>query len=318
MMNDFDKKIKEIKGESLKSISIETVQINIGRKCNQECEHCHLSASRISNEEMSLKTMEEVIDGIKKITPSKIEITGGAPELNRHFKAFIKELVKLHKEIIVRTNLTALCEKEMENLAEFYKKNEIHLIASLPCYEEENVRKQRGEGVYEKSIKVLKALNSIGYGKNLSLKLDLVYNPAGAFLPPSQRELEEDYRNELYKRHKIVFSNLLTITNMPIGRFWKTLRKEGREKEYLKFLRDSFNPLTIDNLMCLKQINIGWNGTVYDCDFNLALGLPINHGLSAHISTIDINSLIARRIVTGDHCFGCTAGTGSSCSGSLI
>ncbi|RMF92019.1 MAG: radical SAM/Cys-rich domain protein [Candidatus Schekmanbacteria bacterium] len=318
MMNDFDKKIKEIKGESLKSISIETVQINIGRKCNQECEHCHLSASRISNEEMSLKTMEEVIDGIKKITPSKIEITGGAPELNRHFKAFIKELVKLHKEIIVRTNLTALCEKEMENLAEFYKKNEIHLIASLPCYEEENVRKQRGEGVYEKSIKVLKALNSIGYGKNLSLKLDLVYNPAGAFLPPSQRELEEDYRNELYKRHKIVFSNLLTITNMPIGRFWKTLRKEGREKEYLKFLRDSFNPLTIDNLMCLKQINIGWDGTVYDCDFNLALGLPINHGLSAHISTIDINSLIARRIVTGDHCFGCTAGTGSSCSGSLI
>jgi len=317
-MNDFDKKIIDEKGKYLESVSIDCVQINIGTKCNQNCAHCHLSASTESENEMSRETMTQVIAAVKMISPSRLEITGGAPELNAHFREFVEELTRVQKNILVRTNLTVLLEPSMEDLPEFYKKHKIHLVASLPCYDEENVKKQRGKGVYEKSIKVLKLLNETGYGKNPELKLDLVYNPAGAFLSPEQPALEADYREELSRRHKIVFTNLLTITNMPVGRFWRMLCAEGREKEYLKFLTESFNVHTVEKLMCLRQINIGWDGHIYDCDFNLALAIPVNHGISDHISNLDINALLSRRIVTGNHCFGCTAGTGSSCGGALV
>lgn len=317
-MNEFDKKITDAKGDFLESVSIDCVQVNVGTKCNQTCAHCHLSASAESENEMTPETMKQVITAVKKISPSRIEITGGAPELNVNFKDFVKKLSEFHNNILVRTNLTVLLEEKMESLPEFYKKNKIHLVASLPCYDEENVTKQRGAGVYEKSIKVLKLLNEIGYGIEKELKLDLVYNPAGAFLSPGQSKLEADYREELLRRHGIVFSNLLTITNMPVGRFWRMLCRENKEKEYMKFLEDAFNPSTVEGLMCLRQINIGWDGRIYDCDFNLALGIPVNHGLSRHISTLDIDALIKRRIATGSHCFGCTAGTGSSCTGALV
>lgn len=317
-MNNFDKKIFESRGKLLESVSIDTVQVNIGTMCNQSCAHCHLSASSESEKMMSPETMKMVIKKAEAIKPRCIEITGGAPELHPEFVTFVKILSQENHKVLVRTNLTVLLELGKRTLPDFYRKHRIHLVASLPCYDEENVTIQRGEGVYEKSITALKMLNSAGYGKSSELQLDLVYNPAGDFLPPEQPILEKDYREELHKRHGVLFSNLLTITNMPVGRFRKILCREGKEKKYLQFLIESFNAHTVEKLMCLTQINIGWDGLIYDCDFNLALGIPVNHSISDHISTLNINALLQRRIMTGNHCFGCTAGTGSSCGGALL
>jgi radical SAM/Cys-rich protein len=206
----------------------------------------------------------------------------------------------------------------MNKIPEFFREHNIRLVASLPCYLEENVSTQRGKGVYEKSITAIRQLNTLGYGKDPELPLSLVYNPGGPFLPPPQSMLEEDYRREMDLRFGITFTRLLTITNMPLGRFHKELVRQNQERSYLDLLRKSFNPQTVSGLMCRHQVSIGWDGTLYDCDFNLALGLPVNHGAPDHIKSFRVADLKARRIVTGEHCFGCTAGFGSSCQGALV
>jgi len=218
----------------------------------------------------------------------------------------------------VRTNLTVLLEPAMETMMSFYADAGVKLAASLPCYLEREVDAQRGDGVFEKSIEALKRLNAIGYGSNPHLKLDLVFNPEGPFLPPEQSSLEDDYRKELCGNYGIAFGSVLTITNMPIGRFLRLLRRANQCRKYERLLRESFNPQTIEGLMCRHQIEVGWDGRVYDCDFNLALGIPIDYSAPSHIRDFDASRHSRRRIVTGDHCFGCTAGHGSSCGGVLV
>ena len=260
---------------------------------------------------------ERVIELAEGNKPGMIDLTGGAPELNPHFRRFVQRLRHRGLPVQVRTNLTAMIEPGTEDLPEFLREHGVDLVASLPCYLEENVRAQRGAEVYEKSVRVIRRLNDMGYGSDSGPMLNLVYNPGGAFLPPDQIQLEADYRRELNQRFGIVFTRLITITNMPIGRFLAQLRKAHEEMKYISLLSKSFNPNTLQGLMCRHQISIGWDGRVFDCDFNLAIGKPVNHGAPDHIESFDQSALKKRRIVTGDHCFGCTAGCGSSCRGAL-
>ncbi len=316
-MNQFELTLNAPANLGLQSTGIEIVQVNVGFRCNQRCSHCHLRASPDRTEIMDWSTMESIIEAADNIDNPLLDLTGGAPELNPHFTRFVEALRERDYRVQVRTNLTVFSKQGLENMPGFYRDNEVELVASLPCYMEEKVCAQRGEGTYGKSIEGLRMLNSLGYGSEPRLKLNLVYNPGGPFLPPAQSVLEADYRGELDERFGIKFTNLLTITNMPLGRFQDELRRLDREKEYLELLRDSFNPLTANGLMCRRQISIGWDGTIYDCDFNLALGLPTDHGAPNHIRHFDALLLQRRRIVTGEHCFGCTAGRGSSCGGAL-
>ena len=316
-MNRFEQFIMNFKGTGLYSFDINTIQVNLGLRCNQECTHCHLAASPSRIEMMEWENMELILESAGSMRCQLVDLTGGAPELNPHFKPFVEALRRNGHCVQVRTNLSVLFEPGMETILGFFRDHEVQLVASLPCYLEENVRAQRGEGVYEKSIDIVKRLNSLGYGSDPRLALNLVYNPVGPFLPPEQSKLEEDYRRELGERFDITFSRLLTITNMPMGRFCDELRKIDKEHDYKRLLQESFNPQTLDNLMCLNQISVGWDGRLYDCDFNLALGLPVDHGAPNHIRHFEPSTLIRRKIVTGEHCFGCTAGFGSSCGGAL-
>ena len=317
-MNDFERQIGGIDEEGLRSLKIETIQVNLGLRCNQQCMHCHLEASAHRTEMMEWPTMQLVLQAVRSGGCQLVDLTGGAPELNLHFRKFVTALREEGHRVQVRTNLTVLLEPGMEDLAEFLREYQVQLVASLPCYLEENVRTQRGIGVYEKSIAAIKRLNALGYGSESGLALSLVYNPGGPFLPPPQKVLEEDYRRELGARFSISFTHLLTITNMPLGRFRAELSRQNQEQDYLQLLRKSFNPQTVGGLMCRQQISVGWDGTLYDCDFNLALGLPVNHGAPDHIQSFSPADLRTRRIVTGEHCFACTAGSGSSCSGALV
>ncbi len=313
-MNDFEKQI----GDGLHSIAIETLQVNLGLLCNQQCTHCHLEASPQRDEIMEWPVMELVLEAAKRVGCQLVDLTGGAPELNPHFRDFVSTLHGAGHRVKVRTNLTVLLEPGMEDLPEFFREHRVQLVASLPCYLEENVCAQRGKGVYERSITAIRRLNALGYGSHPDLHLYLVYNPGGPFLPPPQSALEEDYRRELGQRFNITFTRLLTITNMPLGRFRTGLIKNKEQEDYVHLLRKSFNPHTVKGLMCCHQLSVGWDGTLYDCDFNLALGLPVNHGAPDHIKNFKPEGLTMRRIVTGDHCFGCTAGSGSSCGGALV
>jgi len=317
-MNDFEKQISETTGNALRSLKIETLQVNLGLRCNQQCMHCHLEASVHRTEMMEWPTMQLVLKAARSAGCRLVDLTGGAPELNPHFRKFVTSLRQEGQRVQVRTNLTVLLDPGLEDLAEFLREHQVQLVASLPCYLEENVQAQRGVGVYEKSIAAIKRLNTLGYGSESGLALNLVYNPGGPFLPPPQKVLEEDYRRELGARFGISFTHLLTITNMPLGRFWAELNRQNQEQDYLRLLRKSFNPQTVGRLMCRQQISIGWDGTLYDCDFNLALGLPVNHGAPDHIQSFSPTDLRVRQIVTGEHCFACTAGSGSSCSGALV
>ena len=317
-MNDFEKRIARMSGGGLQSQKIETLQVNLGLRCNQQCIHCHLEASPGRKEMMEWPIMELVLEACKRARCQLVDLTGGAPELNPNFCRFVEALYREGHRVQVRTNLTVLLEPGMEEMPEFFRERQVQLVASMPCYLEENVCAQRGPGVYEKSVAAIKRLNALGYGYKSSLPLNLVYNPGGAFLPPPQSALEEDYRRELAGRFGIVFTHLLTITNMPLGRFRIELARQNREEDYLRLLRQSFNPQTVDGLMCRHQLSVGWDGTLFDCDFNLALGLPVNHGAPDHIRFFKIGDLQRRRIVTGEHCFGCTAGSGSSCHGALV
>lgn len=262
--------------------------------------------------------MTFVLRAASQIQPELVDITGGAPELNPNLQRFIRALKKEGISVQSRTNLSVLMEPENYAYFDFFRDHEIQLVASLPCFAEQQVCQQRGEGTYEKSIQALKKLNSLGYGVKRDLTLSLVYNPIGPFLPPDQASLEEDYRQELMTRFGIRFSRLLTITNMPIGRFWEGLKKENRQADYMLMLTDQFNCQTVQDLMCRNQICVAWDGRLYDCDFNLALSLSLVEGVSSDIREFDLAQLSGRMIRTGDHCFGCTAGYGSSCGGALL
>jgi radical SAM/Cys-rich protein len=316
--HDFSAKGEDVLGEKLRTREIHTFQINVGYLCNQSCTHCHHKAGPEREEIMSWETMEGIVQKAKEAEIPIIDITGGAPELNPHIREFITALKRNGHQIMLRSNLTVLLEDECRDLPEFYRDNGIELITSLPCYEKAEVDCVRGDGVFERSIEALKVLNHLGYGVDPDLKLDIVFNPMAAFLPPPQDALKEEYTEILWKDFKIRFTELFTITNMPMGRFLEDLVEKGQKEEYMQLLTGSFNPDTLKNLMCLFQINIGWDGTLYDCDFNQALGLRTVQDFGQNIKDLDAGKIKVREIVTGEHCFGCTAGSGSSCGGALV
>lgn len=315
---DFDTQVSTPETHGLYAApALTTIQVNIGLKCNLTCRHCHVNSSPKRKEEMDWPTMQHILKLADDLNIQTIDITGGAPEMNPYFEQFITAIRAKNIHVIVRTNLTILLEPEYTHLIDFYKEQNVELVASLPCYLEENVDKQRGEGVYHDSIEVIRKLNKAGYGTSPELPLNLVYNPGGPSLPPDQTTLEADYHRELNDRFGIQFTNLHTITNVPIGRFKTDLRRDKQLDSYMTTLKNAFNPHTIAPLMCRHQISVAWDGTLYDCDFNLALRLPACYPENQNIRDIDPKTLLNRRIVTADHCYACTAGAGSSCGGAL-
>ena len=300
----------------------EILQVNVGKLCNLTCMHCHVNAGPKRKEIMTRETVDRIINWLAKTDIPTVDLTGGAPEMIPDFRHFIEGVKKLHpsKHVIDRCNLTILRETGYEDLSAFMAINHVEIIASMPCYSPENVNAQRGEGVFEGSIDALRLLNSLGYGMNPELPLHLVYNPLGAFLPSSQAKLEADYKHEFAAHFGIVFNKLYTITNLPIGRFASYLRHNDKLGDYMRMLIDAFNPATIQGLMCRNTISVGWRGEVYDCDFNQQLGMQwSSNGRNEPLFLWDIDpdSLEDREIMTGDHCFGCTAGAGSSCGGAI-
>ena len=317
-MNEFDLKIRESIPEGLVSRKVEVIQVNLGRTCNLTCMHCHLACSPQRCEQMPDAVMENVLNLTGRNSFRLIDITGGSPELHPKFRYFLKALADQGCAIQIRTNLTNLFDPRHENLVHLFTGHRVSLVGSLPCYTLENVDSQRGDGVYKKSIDAILGLNRVGYGVEKELILDLAYNPGGPFLPPLQDDLENIYRKELKDRFGLSFTHLITLTNMPIGRFRQYLEIKGELDSYMNILKEAFNIFTLPRLMCRYQISVDWDGTIYDCDFNLALGTPINHGAMTHIEALDLNRIIYRCISTGNHCFGCTAGSGSSCYGNLV
>jgi radical SAM/Cys-rich protein len=306
----------------LRRTEITTLQINVGKLCNQACHHCHVDAgpkrTEIMPERIARRTME-LLEATPSITI--VDITGGAPELNPHFRWLVEEARRLGRRAIDRCNLTVLLEESQGDLGEFLAAHQVEIFASLPCYSSENVEKQRGKGVFRKSIAALRHLNAIGYGMpGSALPLHLVYNPVGPSLPPAQAALENDYKAHLRSEFGIEFHKLLTITNMPIHRFAEDLERSGRYDQYMNLLAKSFNAATVSGLMCRTMVSVGWDGKLYDCDFNQMLELGIENG-AAEAKTIwdvgNFSEFAEKRIATGPHCLGCTAGAGSSCGGAL-
>ncbi len=295
-----------------------TIQVNVGKLCNQACHHCHVDAGPRRTERMTRATAERVLE-VLAASPriEALDITGGAPELNPNFAMLVERARALGRRVIVRCNLTVTQEPGMEWLVEFYRRSGVELVCSLPCYTAANTDRQRGAGVFDKSIAALRQLNSAGFGRG-ELRLDLVYNPIGASLPPPQAELEAQYRDELGRNFGIMFDRLLTITNMPIARFANQLSATGSHSAYMSLLVNHFNRATVDALMCRDLVSVGWNGRLYDCDFNQMLEIPLGASAAQTIWDIDdIGGLAGARIATGSHCFGCTAGAGSSCGGAI-
>lgn len=316
-MNAFEERLVRAGMGPLRCQHIDTIQVNVGRRCNQACAHCHQEAGPDREELMDWGTMEQVIAAADAMGEVLVDITGGAPELNPHLRRFVGQLRRRGHPVMVRTNLTCLLEPEGEGMAEFYAEQGVELVASLNCYEEEEVRIQRGEGVFEKSIEALRRLNQLGYGGGGDLPLNLVYNHVGACLPPPQERLEADYHRILEEEFGITFDHLFTITNMPIGRFRRHLEETGQLEDYMALLRDGFNAETLDPLMCRTQVCVRWDGALFDCDFNMARGQRVECPVG-HVGEFDPRALEGRQVVTGDHCFGCTAGSGSSCGGALL
>lgn len=304
----------------LKPKPLEVLQINLGYMCNQVCAHCHVDAGPDRKEIMTKETMNFCLKAIENSNVHTVDLTGGAPEMNPHFCWFVEELSKRSVKVIVRSNLTILvANKRFKEYPSFFKKHELTVVASLPCYTESNVDKQRGEGVFLDSIQALKKLNELGYGVPASgLVLNLVFNPGGPSLPPDQQQLEADYKSRLLKDFGIQFNQLFTITNLPISRFLEYLLALGKYDEYMTKLVNAFNPSAADGVMCRSTLSVGWNGKLFDCDFNQMLEIGIE---SENIDTIqDFNDayLQGRNIAVNQHCYGCTAGAGSSCQGSLV
>jgi radical SAM/Cys-rich protein len=301
----------------------EILQVNVGKVCNLTCVHCHVNAGPKRKEIMTRQTIDRIINWLATTAIPTVDLTGGAPEMIPDFRYFIKRIKEVEpaRHIIDRCNLTILVEPGYEDLGKFLAANNVQIIASMPCYTAENVNAQRGEGVFEGSIAALRLLNSLGYGTDPGLPVHLVYNPVGAFLPPSQDALEFDYKRELKKHFGIVFNRLYALANLPIGRFASYLRRNNQFDDYMQLLIQAFNPATIDGLMCRNTISVGWRGEVYDCDFNQQLGMQWSNQAARKplfLWDIDPDSLENRDIMTGDHCFGCTAGAGSSCGGALL
>ncbi len=299
--------------------SVSTLQVNLGKVCNQTCQHCHVDAGPQRTESMTKDTIDQIIEVLDR-TPqiSTVDITGGAPEMNPHFDYLVEQCRIRGRKVIDRCNLTVFYVKGKSHLPEFLAKHEVEIIASLPCYQETNVDKQRGKGVFDRSISALQTLNTLGYGvAGTGLNLHLVYNPQGVSLPPPQEELEQDYKEELLSRYGILFNNLLTITNMPISRFLEDLRESDQVDLYYTSLVNSFNTRTVEDVMCRTLVSVGWDGRLSDCDFNQMLDLPLETHSPQWIGDFNLATLEKRPIVVGSHCFGCTAGSGSSCSGAL-
>ena len=298
--------------------SLQTLQVNLGKLCNLHCNHSHIDASRSGTEVMGVEVMEQIAGFLMLHPGLTLDITGGCPEMNPHFCAFIEMTDGLAHRRLLRSNLAIMAEDSWRWLPEFSRTHGLTIIGSLPCYLQENVDRQRGEGVYEKSIQVLKTLNALGYGTKL--ELDLVYNPGGDFVPGSQSGLQTAYKEELSIRHGIVFNHLFTITNAPIGRFRELLEADGSYGEYLRLLAGRFNPDTAGNIMCRTLVSVDWQGKLYNCDFNQALDMPIkaNDGSDGTISDLEGSKMCGKKIFLSQHCYCCTAGEGSSCTGALV
>lgn len=295
---------------------LQTLQVNLGYLCNLSCAHCHVNAGPQRTEQMSRETVAQVLAFLERSPVSTLDLTGGAPELNPHFRELVSAARGLGVNVIDRCNLTVLLEPGQETLAEFLAEQRVAVTASLPCYLEENVAAQRGAGVFGRSIEALRLLNSLGYGD--SLELNLVFNPQGPSLPPPQAQLERDYRRSLGDRFGIRFSKLLTLTNMPISRFGAVLLSTGAYDDYMRLLKDSYSEANLDTVMCRSLLSVDWQGFLYDCDFNQMLDLPLlASDRRRHIATLSAADLQDSLIATGEHCFGCTAGQGSSCGGAL-
>ncbi len=317
-MNRFDTALAE-SGQVLRRARPEILQVNVGKLCNLTCSHCHVNAGPKRKEIISRETVDRILDWFRRSEIPTLDLTGGAPEMVPDFRHLISRVRELRprRRIIDRCNLTILLEPGCEDLAAFLAANEVEIIASMPCYSPENVNAQRGDGVFEASISALQMLNRLGYGHRPELPLHLVYNPNGAFLPGPQAELEADYKRELAEHFGIVFNQLYTITNLPISRFASWLRHEGKYEEYLDLLIAAYNPATVAGLMCRDTVNVSWQGEAHDCDFNQMLNLPLAGQSRTHLWDLDPAQLEGLPIATGHHCFGCTAGAGSSCGGAL-
>ena len=316
----FQQKLEQGNLFPFKPTQVEIFQVNIGKMCNQTCRHCHVDAGPDRTEIMSLETIQQCMEVLKENPQLRIvDITGGAPEMHPNFRWFVEEISKLNKHIMVRCNLTIiLANKKYYSLPEFYKQHCVEVVSSLPFYTQDRTDRQRGEGVFKDSIEALQLLNNVGYGKEGSgLILNLVYNPAGSFLPASQSSLEKEYKQALSQHYNIEFNNLYVITNMPISRYLDYLLNSGNYERYMQKLVDAYNAAAAQNVMCRNTISVGWDGYLYDCDFNQMLELKVSNN-NKHISNFNFDELNKREIIIGQHCYGCTAGSGSSCGGAVI
>lgn len=319
-MNRFAQKLAE-HSLSLRHSRTEILQVNVGKLCNLTCVHCHVNAGPKRKEIITRETIDRIVDWLAKTDIPTVDLTGGAPEMIPDFKYFVQRIKALApaRHIIDRCNLTILLEPGYEDFAQFLADHDVEIIASMPCYSPSNVNAQRGDGVFDGSIKALQLLNSLGYGREARLPLHLVYNPNGAFLPGPQEELEADYKRELREHFGIFFNRLFTITNLPIARFASYLRNNNKLADYMLLLNDAFNPGTVKGLMCRNTVNVSWRGEVFDCDFNQMLGLQWRaEGRGLCLWDIEPDRIEDLEIQTGEHCFGCTAGAGSSCGGALV
>ena len=315
----FEQRLDDIGLYPLKPTAIDIFQVNVGYMCNQTCKHCHVDAGPDRKEIMTRETMEQCLDAIRNSSIQTVDITGGAPEMNPHFRWFVDEIVAMGRHVMVRCNLTILTvNAKYRELPVFYQERGVEIVSSLPYYAASHTDRQRGEGVFDRSIEALKRLNEVGYGDPATrLKLNLVYNPNGAFLPASQVQLERDFKKQLLEKHGIVFNQLFCITNMPISRFLEFLIISGNYEAYMEKLVNAFNPSAAFGVMCRNLISVGWDGYIYDCDFNQMLDLKVKTPSSYHVRDFNLQELLDREIVVNRHCYGCTAGAGSSCGGNI-
>lgn len=317
---DFKEKLAACSLFPLKPSGIEIFQVNIGKQCNQTCKHCHVDAGPHRREMMSRETMEQCLDALKENPAKVVDITGGAPEMHKDFRWFVEQVRAFGCHVMVRCNLTIiLANKKYNDLPGFFKANKVEVVSSLPFFTADRTDRQRGEGVFEKSIRALKMLNAVGYGmEGTGLTLNLVYNPAGAFLPASQQALEEQFKISLLKEHNIHFNKLFTIANMPVSRFLEFLVNSGNYESYMEKLAQAFNPIAAEGVMCRNTISVGWDGSLYDCDFNQMLELKVDARAPRHVKDFNLDALNTRDIVIHQHCYGCTAGSGSGCGGATV
>lgn len=296
----------------------EVLQINVGKLCNLTCIHCHVNAGPKRKEIMTRETVDRILEWLRGTSIGTVDLTGGAPEMIPDFRYLVAEVKAMGRHLMDRCNLTILLEPGYEGLAEFLRDHEVEIVASMPCYSSDNVEEQRGEGVFDGSIAALQHLNRLGYAHEEALPLHLVYNPNGAFLPGDQVALEADYKRELRAAFGVAFNRLYTITNLPIARFASYLRHRNQYEDYMNVLREAFNPSAVEGLMCRNTISVGWQGEVYDCDFNQQLGMQLTNGNLLSLWDLDLEEFAKMKILTAEHCFGCTAGAGSSCGGALV